>query len=105
MVKKRLDLRIEGALRDGIDLEAKRTGKPLTAIVEGYIRDGLARDHGQLVELNSLPEIRAAVRQETEQAMGQLYQQLSLDLAKAVVGVTTGWRSYRPMECATVASP
>lgn len=37
MVKKRLDLRIEGDLRDGIDLESKRTGKSLTAIVEGYI--------------------------------------------------------------------
>jgi UDP-N-acetyl-D-mannosaminuronate dehydrogenase len=59
------------------------TGQQLTAIVERYIKEGLARDAGQLVEIQSLPEIRAAVRDETTRAMGQLYQQLTTDLAKA----------------------
>lgn len=82
-MKKRLDLRVEAKLRDGLDQRVSQSGQQLTAIVERYIADGLARDAGTLVELQSLPEIRAAVRDETTKAMGQLYQQLSTDLAKS----------------------
>jgi len=82
-MKKRLDIRIESDLRDGLDHRVLQTGRQLTAIVEQYIKDGLARDAGQLVEIQSLPEIRATVREETSRAIGQLYQQLSTDLAKS----------------------
>ena len=82
-MKKRLDVRIAGELRDGLDQRVEQTGQQITAIVERYLREGLARDAGQLVEIQSLPEIRAAVRDETSRAIGQLYQQLSTDLAKA----------------------
>ena len=82
-MKKRLDLRIESELRDGLDLRVEQSGAQLTSIVERYIRDGLAKDAGTLIELNSLPEVRVAVRDETTKAMGQLYQQLSADLEKA----------------------
>ncbi len=78
--KKRLELRIEPELRDGLDVETARTGTPLTTLVERYIRDGLARDHGQLIETDSLPEIRAAVREETARAIGAAYQQLETGL-------------------------
>ena len=57
-MKKRLDIRIAEDLRDGIDLVASRDGHSLTAIVERYVRDGLARDNGQLVEQSTLPLIR-----------------------------------------------
>ena len=82
-MKKRLDVRIAAELRDGIDQRVEQTGDQLTVIVERYIREGLARDAGQLQEIQSLPEIRAAVREETTRAIGQLYQELSADLAKA----------------------
>jgi hypothetical protein len=82
-MKKRLDLRIEAELRDGLDLRVDHTGQQLTAIVERYIRDGLTRDAGELVELNSLPAIRIAVREETNKAISQLYQQFAADLAKS----------------------
>lgn len=82
-MKKRLDLRIAGALRDGLDQRAQQTSLPLTTMVERYIAEGLARDAGQMVEVQSLPEIRAAVREETARAIEQLSQQLSADLARS----------------------
>jgi hypothetical protein len=81
-MKKRLDIRIESALRDGLDQCAEQSGAMLTTIVERYLQEGLARDAGQLVEIQSLPEIRAIVRDETSRTISQLYEQLSADLAK-----------------------
>src|SRR5690242_7178011 len=80
MVKKRLDIRIAEELRDGVDLVAQRNGQNLTTVVERYVRDGLARDNGMLVEESSLPEIRAAVQEEVGKTMAELYQKLSDDL-------------------------
>ncbi len=82
-MKKRLDVRVAGELRDGLDQQVEKTGQQLTVIVERYLAEGLARDAGQLQEIQSLPEIRAAIREETTRAIGQLYQELSADLAKA----------------------
>ncbi len=82
-MKKRLDVRVAGELRDGLDQRVQKTGDQLTVIVERYLAEGLARDAGQLQEIQSLPEIRAAIREETTRAIGQLYQELSADLAKA----------------------
>lgn len=82
-MKKQLHVRIAEHLRAGLDLRVEQSGKPLTVIVERYLAEGLARDAGQLVEIQSLPEIRNAVRDETFKAMSQAYQQLSTDLAQA----------------------
>ncbi len=81
--KKQLGLRIEGHLKDGLDERAQRTGTPATSILEEYIAKGLARDSGELIEQNSLPAIREAVREEVSKAMTELYQQLSADLQKS----------------------
>ena len=59
------------------------THKPATTLLEEYIAAGLARDNGELIEQNSLPAIRAAVREEVSQAMTELYQQLSADLQRS----------------------
>src|SRR5579862_5342651 len=80
MAKKRLDVGVEAELRDGGEFEAQRTGHSLSAIVERYVRDGLARDHGELIETNSLPEVRAAVREEVARGMSEAYQQLEAGL-------------------------
>ncbi len=82
-MKKRLDIRMKSELRDGLDQRVAHSGEMLTTIVERYVAEGLARDAGLLVEIQSLPEIRVAIRQETARVMGQLSQQLSADLAKA----------------------
>src|SRR6266516_5504366 len=82
-MKKQLGLRIEGHLKDGLDEMSQRTGAPATGILEGYIEKGLARDNGELIEQNSLPEIRKAVREEVAKAMQELYQQISVDLPKS----------------------
>jgi CRP-like cAMP-binding protein len=83
MAKKQVGLRVEGRLKDGLQDQAKRSGKPETTLLEEYIAAGLARDNGELVEQNSLPAIRVAVKEEVAKAMQELYQQLSTDLQKS----------------------
>jgi len=83
MQKKQIGLRIEAHLKDGLDDQAHRTGIPATTLLEDYIAKGLARDSGELVEQNSLPAVREAVRQEVARALQELYQQLSADLQKS----------------------
>jgi hypothetical protein len=87
MPKKQVGLRIEDHLKDGLQDQAKQSGKPETTLLEEYIAAGLARDHGELIEQNSLPAIREAVREtvreEVKRAMAELYQQLSTDLQKS----------------------
>lgn len=83
-MKKQLGLRIEGHLKDGLDERAQKTGTPVTKVLEDYIEAGLARDSGELIEQNSLPAIRAAIREEVSNAMQELYQQLSADLQKSI---------------------
>jgi len=83
MAKKQIGLRVEDHLKDGLQDQAKRSGKPETTLLEEYIAAGLARDNGELIEQNSLPAIRAAIREEVAKAMQELYQQLSTDLQKS----------------------
>jgi hypothetical protein len=83
MAKKQVGLRIAPHLKDGLQDQAGRSGKAETALLEEYIAAGLARDTGELVEQNSLPAIRQAVREEVAKAMQEMYQQLSTDLQKS----------------------
>jgi hypothetical protein len=80
-MKQRLEIRIDPNTRAGLDIEARRSGKALTTLVEEYIQQGLARSQGKVIEVESMPEIRAAVREETGKVMAQLYEKLSTDLA------------------------
>ena len=84
-MKKRLDIRIAEELRDGLDMIVVREGQTLTTIVERYIRDGIARDNGELIETNSLPEVRAAVREETAKVMTELYNKYETAMAKVAL--------------------
>lgn len=81
MSKQRLEIRIDEDTRAGLEIEARHTGKSLSVIAEQYIVDGLARAQGKVIEVESLPEVRAAVREETGKVMAQLYEKLSADLA------------------------
>lgn len=66
-----------------LDDQSKRSGIPATTLLEDYIAKGLARDSGVLIEQNSLPAVRQAVKEEVARAMQELYQQLSVDLQKS----------------------
>lgn len=79
--RKRLDIRIAAELREALDRQADESGQMLTAIVERYIVDGMARDQGELVESSTLPAIRSAVREEVARQMSELYAKLADDLA------------------------
>src|SRR5215472_14006204 len=83
MPKKQIGLRVEAHFKDRLSDQAEQSNKPATTLLEEYIAAGLARDNGELIEQNSLPAIRAAVREEVSQAMTELYQQLSADLQRS----------------------
>jgi hypothetical protein len=106
-MKKQLGLRVEATLKDGLKEQAERAGKAETTLLEEYIAAGLARDAGELIEHNSLPAIREAVREEVARSMQEVYQQLSTELqrsarrsddrlaaliVKAIRGAGIGWR-------------
>lgn len=80
-MKQRLEIRIDEDTRAALEIEARRADKSLNAIVEKYIQDGLARSQGKLIEVESLPLMREAVREETGKVMAQLYEKLRADLA------------------------
>jgi GNAT superfamily N-acetyltransferase len=82
-MKQRLEIRIEKELRDGIDVVVARSGQAVTTVVERYIREGLARDNGELMEESTLPLISKTVRHEVDQAFDQLYEKLRADLQKS----------------------
>jgi hypothetical protein len=83
MVKKQIGLRVAPHLKDGLQDQAARSGKAETALLEEYIAAGLARDNGELIEQNSLPAVRQAVREEVAKAIEELREQLSADLQKS----------------------
>ena len=81
MTEKRLNLCIDGDVRDALQDIAKRKGKTLKATAEEYLRLGIARDQGKLVEEESLPAIREAVAAEVNRAVARLYKDLVDSLA------------------------
>jgi hypothetical protein len=80
--KKQVGLRVEGRLKDGLQDQAKRSGKAETSLLEEYIAAGLARDNGELIEESSLPAIRVAVREELGKAMQDLYGLIQTSLTR-----------------------
>jgi hypothetical protein len=82
MSKERFAIRISPDLRRRLDDQAAHNGG-ITALAERYFAEGLARDSGELVEQNSLPAIREAVRSEVQICMDQLYERLSQDLQQS----------------------
>ena len=82
MRKERFDLRISADLRHRLDAQVHDEGN-LTKLIERYLEEGLARESGELIEQSSLPAIRAAVREEFNACIDQLYERLSADLQQA----------------------
>jgi hypothetical protein len=82
-MKERLFLRIPAELRQKIDARVGRGDTTITQLMERYIRDGLARDAGELIEESSLPAVSQAVRLEVNKSIGDLYDRLSADLQRS----------------------
>ena len=75
-MKKQLHILIAEPLRNGIDQRAQASGDTITAIVEEYIRRGLARDSGELIEQNSLPALGDLIRTELSKNAAALHKAL-----------------------------
>lgn len=82
-MKEAVNIRITSELRAGLNLRSEEEHVTITAVLERYIRAGLAHDNGILIQENALPHIRAAVREEVQIALAQLTEQLTADLTKA----------------------
>jgi hypothetical protein len=76
MTDKQLNVWIRSDLRDAIREVAEQEGKTMTAVVEEFLAQGIARLRGEVLEQQSLPVVREAIHSAIGQANAQLYQAL-----------------------------
>jgi hypothetical protein len=76
MTDKQLNVWIRSDLRDTIKEIADQRGKTMTAVVEEFLAQGIARLRGEVLEQQSLPVVREAIHSAVGQANAQLYQAL-----------------------------
>jgi antitoxin component of RelBE/YafQ-DinJ toxin-antitoxin module len=76
MSDKQLNVWIRSDLREAIKEVAEREGRTMTALVEEFLAQGIARQRGEVIEQQSLPVVREAIHSEIGQANAQLYHAL-----------------------------
>ncbi len=81
--KERLYFRIPVELRHKLDARLQGNETTITALMERYITEGLARDAGELIEESSLPAVSQAVRIELKRGLEELRASMIADLQKA----------------------
>jgi hypothetical protein len=76
MPDKQLNVWIRSDLREAIKEVAEREGRTMTALVEEFLAQGIARLRGEVIEQQSLPVVREAIQSEIGHANVQLYHAL-----------------------------
>jgi hypothetical protein len=74
---KRFDVWLPSDLYDALSAQSEQEGRPMRAIVEEYVRAGMARTRGEELEQRALPLMREIVSTELRKANAQLYTKLS----------------------------
>ena len=74
---KRFDVWLPSDLYDALSAQSEQEGRPMRAIVEEYVRAGVARARGEELEQRSLPLMREMVSTELRKANAQLYTKLT----------------------------
>ncbi len=82
-MKERLYFRIPTELRHKLNTRLERKDTTITQLMERYIKEGLARDAGELIEESSLPAVSQAVRIEVKRGFEELRESMVADLQKA----------------------
>jgi hypothetical protein len=85
--RKRLDMTIRADLRDFIEGESMRTGRPMNAIVDELLEFSVAHRRGEIIEQQSLPVIRDIVESALRRTKAELRAELREDLRLEVVDV------------------
>jgi hypothetical protein len=73
---KQLNVWIDGDLKDALKEQARFQEISLTALVEGYLRKGIERQRGEIMERQALPAIRKAFRVELSKGNKALLAEL-----------------------------
>lgn len=73
---KRFDVWLPSDLYDALSAQSAQEKRPMRAIVEEYVRAGIARQRGEVLEQQSIPVIREAIASEVGKANVQLYNGL-----------------------------
>lgn len=74
---KRFDVWLPSDLYDALNAQSEQEGRPMRAIVEEYVRAGMARARGEELEQHALPLVREIVSDELRKANAQLYTKLT----------------------------
>jgi hypothetical protein len=72
MIRKRLDANIPADLHAALNDQAREQNRTVTNVAIGYLRAGIARDKGEVIEQQSLPVLREIVQSELAKAIAQL---------------------------------
>jgi hypothetical protein len=74
---KRFDVWLPSDLYEALSAQSEQEGRPMRAIVEEYVRAGMARARGEELEQRALPLVREIVSDELRKANAQLYTKLT----------------------------
>lgn len=80
MQKKRLDVWVPAALREYVEQEAAREGKPMNALTSELLTHAIAYRRGEVIEEQSLPIIREIIQTELRKVAAQLRTDLREDM-------------------------
>jgi hypothetical protein len=72
MLRKRLDANIPADLHAALNDQAQEQNRTVTNVAIGYLRAGIARDKGEVIEQQSLPVLREIVQSELAKAIAQI---------------------------------
>jgi gamma-glutamylcysteine synthetase len=86
--RKRLDMTIRADLRDFVEEESSRTGKPMNYIVDELLEFAIAHRRGEIIEQQSLPVIRdiveSALRRTKAELRAELREDMRLEILEAL---------------------
>jgi hypothetical protein len=86
--RKRLDMTIRADLRDYVEEEHIRTGRPMNYIVDDLLEFAIAHRRGEIIEQQSLPVIRdiveSALRRTKAELRAELREDMRLEILEAL---------------------
>jgi hypothetical protein len=83
--RKRLDMTIRADLRDFVEEESQRTGRPMNFVVDELLEMAVAHRRGEIIEQQSLPVISEIVYTALRKQKAELRAELREDMRAEVV--------------------
>ena len=84
-MEKQLNVWIDGDLKDALAVRAEEEQTTMKYLVEGILRQDMARTRGEIMEQQAMPVVRNIVQSELNRSMAQLRNDLREDMQAEIV--------------------